>query len=290
MNAPLSDPAAIEADIASRATLHRTPLPGGHMVWRHWDRGIGGTPVVFLHGGYGSWAHWIRNVEVIGKAHDVWAGDLPGLGESDAPPKPHTVEGLAGIIADGLAALPGLQRPVHIVAFSFGAMLCGHVAATRPELVASLTVVGTAGLGLPRGQTRLVRKAEKTMTPAEIAALQRENLASLMFADRAKIDDLAVHLQIKNVGRAKVASPPLSLGDSLARNLPAIKAPMAFLWGELDATCLPYMDQRLTFLAEHKPDAHVYLFPRAGHWVQYEDAPAFNAYLLELIRRLEAQR
>ena len=290
MNAPLSEPAAIEADIASRATLHRTPAPAGHMVWRHWDRGLGGTPIVFLHGGYGSWAHWIRNVEVVGKAHDVWAGDLPGLGDSDAPPKPHTVAGLARIIADGLAALPGLRRPVHIVAFSFGAMLSGHVAATRPELVASLTVVGTAGLGLPRGRPRLVRKAEQTMAADDLATLQRENLASLMFADPANIDDLAVHLQTKNVGRAKVASPPLSLGDSLARDLPAIKAPMAFLWGERDATCHPHMDQRLTLLAERKPEAHVYLFPRAGHWVQYEDAPAFNAYLLSLIPRLEALR
>jgi pimeloyl-ACP methyl ester carboxylesterase len=290
MHAPLSDPAAFEAEIASRAKLHRTPCASGHMVWRHWDRGIGGPPVVFLHGGYGSWAHWIRNVEVIGKSYDVWAGDLPGLGDSDAPPKPHTVPDLARVIADGLAALPGLRRPVHIVAFSFGAMLSGHVAATRPDLVATLTVVGTAGLGLPRGQPRLVRKAEKRMTAADVAALQRENLASLMFADRAHIDDLAVHLQIRNVARAKVASPPLSLADSLTRDLPAIKAPMAFLWGERDATCHPHMDQRLALLAARKPEAHVHLFPRAGHWVQYEDAPAFNDYLLGLIPRLTAQR
>lgn len=290
MNAPLPEPAAIEADIASRATLHRTPSGTGHMAWRHWDRGIGGTPIVFLHGGYGSWAHWIRNVEVVGKAYDVWAGDLPGLGDSDAPPKPHTVPGLARIIAEGLDALPGLRRPVHIVAFSFGAMLSGHVAATRPDLVATLTVVGTAGLGLPRGQPRLVRKAAKAMTAADLAALQRDNLAGLMFADPSHIDDLAVHLQIKNVGRAQVASPPLSLGDTLARDLPAIKAPMAFLWGERDATCHPHMDQRLALLAERKPAAHLHLFPRAGHWVQYEDAPAFNAYLLELLPRLDSLR
>jgi 2-hydroxy-6-oxonona-2,4-dienedioate hydrolase len=288
MSSAFPQAAAIEADVAARATRHLTPCANGHMVWHRWGRGTG-APVVFLHGGYGSWAHWIRNVEVMAERFDVWAGDLPGLGESTAPPKPHSVDGLTRIIAEGLAALPDLRRPVHIVAFSFGAMLSGHVTARRPELVASLTVVGTAGLGLPRGQPRLVQKAEKTMAANDVASLQRRNLASLMFADPANIDDLAVYLQIKNVARARVASPPLSLGDSLARDLPAIRVPMTFLWGERDATCHPHMDQRLTLLAERKPGAQVHLFPRAGHWVQYEDAPAFNAYLMELIPRLAAR-
>jgi hypothetical protein len=88
--------------ISAEARRLETPCGDGSMVWRLWGNG---PPLVLLHGGYGSWMHWIRNVLPLSRRFTVAAPDLPGLGESATPPEPHTAEGLAQIIADGLDAV-----------------------------------------------------------------------------------------------------------------------------------------------------------------------------------------
>src|SRR5215472_18223208 len=118
--------------VAAEAHRIETPCGDGSMVWRVWGSG---PPLVLLHGGYGSWMHWIRNVLVLARRFTVIAPDLPGLGESATPPEPHTAEGLAGIIVDGLDIVFGRQTDLHIAGFSFGGVLGGHVAAQLGDRV-----------------------------------------------------------------------------------------------------------------------------------------------------------
>src|SRR5437763_14801092 len=121
---------AIVEGVAAEAQRIETPCGDGAMVWRIWG---GGPPLVLLHGGYGSWMHWIRNVLVLARDFTVIAPDLPGLGQSATPPEPHSAEGLARVIIDGLATiLPGGER-FHLTGFSFGGVLGGHVAALLGE-------------------------------------------------------------------------------------------------------------------------------------------------------------
>lgn len=280
----MTDPAAFETAVAGRATRYETPCGDGPMVWRRWGTG-GRKAVVFLHGGYGSWAHWIRNVEVLAERYDVWACDLPGLGESGNLPKPHSVEGQAAPIAEGIRLLDDLPKPIQAIAFSFGAMLTAHVALKQPELFASLAIVGTAGLALPRGKATELERATPGMSEDEYRGLQKRNLGVLMFEHKDRIDDLAVHLQVKNVRRARVFSPVLSRGDSLARALPDINVPLTAVWGEYDATLYPRMENAFDLFRRVRPQTEIKLFPNAGHWVQYEDAPAFNAWVSERMER-----
>ncbi len=69
------------------------------MVWRSWGAG---PPLVLLHGASGSWTHWIRNVLPLAARFRVLAPDMPGFGDSDAPPEPHTADGLADLVVAGL--------------------------------------------------------------------------------------------------------------------------------------------------------------------------------------------
>jgi hypothetical protein len=57
------------------------------------------------------------------------------------------------------------------------------------------------GLGLPREPTRPLVPLTPDMTPADVERAHRENLGILMLADPARIDDLAVRLQIDNIDR-----------------------------------------------------------------------------------------
>ena len=70
-------------DPAARATRTVTRVASGAMVWRAWGAG---PPLVLLHGASGSWTHWIRNVPELSRHYELWAADIPGLGDSAMPP------------------------------------------------------------------------------------------------------------------------------------------------------------------------------------------------------------
>jgi len=264
--------------IAAEAERIETPCGDGGLAWRVWGSG---PPLVLLHGGYGSWMHWIRNVLPLSRYFTVIAPDLPGLGESAAPPEPHTAEALARIIVEGLAIiLPGGDR-FHLTGFSFGGVLGGHVAALLGEQVRGFTIVGSNGLGLPRQPTELERQ-KPGGTVEELLAIARYNLGVLMIADKDKIDDLAVYIQYMNAPRGRVRSRRFSRTDTLIQALPRVTAQLSGIWGGRDAGAYPYLDERKRVLNQIQPGLRFEIIPGAGHWVAYEAADRFNPLLAEI--------
>jgi 2-hydroxy-6-oxonona-2,4-dienedioate hydrolase len=277
-------PALLE-NVARAAKLLRSPCGAGDMVWREWGAG---PALILLHGGYGSWTHWLRNIDALATRYRVIAADLPGLGDSAAPPPPVTPEGLAEIIGRGIdTVLPEAER-FHLVGFSFGSMLGSFVAAVRGAGIRSMTLVGSASMGLRRAPMQPMRPVRRGMSPEEIAALQRVNLAILMFADKGRIDDLAVHLQSENVARARVKSRVFAPQNLLGPVLPRIAAPLGGIWGERDTTAYPWVEDRRDMLRRAQRDAFFAIIPGAGHWVMYEAAEVFNRVLLERLAAVEA--
>ncbi len=275
-----TDPAAAVAEIERRAELRRTPCGAGSMVWRVWGRG---APLVLLHGGYGSWTHWIRNIEFLAGRYRVLAPDLPGLGDSDMPPEPDRPEAIAGIVASGLISLLSAVEMADIVGFSFGGLIGGLAAEQLASRARSLVLVGSGGLGVRRGAPIDLVTWRDLSDEAARRAAHAENLAILMFADRAQIDDLAVHLQVNNATRARLRSRVLSRIPALPTALPRMSARLRGLWGERDITAQGVLDQIRTLLQSLQPGANLNVIPRAGHWVQYEAADAFNAALVKLL-------
>ncbi len=197
------------------------------------------------------------------------------------PPDPVTPESLAAIIGRGLREVLAPNERFHLVGFSFGAMLGSFVAAARGEALRSMTLVGSASMGLRRAPMREMQPPRRHMSAADIAELQRTNLGILMFADPGRIDDLAVHLQQENVARARVKSRRFAPLDLLRPVLPRIKAPLGGIWGERDVTAYPWVDERRDLLRHAQPGAFFAVIPGAGHWVMYEAADAFNRVLLD---------
>ena len=264
--------------VAAEAQRIETPCGAGTMVWRVWGSG---PPLILLHGGYGSWTHWIGNVLVLARRFTVIAPDLPGLGESSTPPEPHTAEGLAGIIVEGLDIVLSKDAAPHIAGFSFGGVLGGHVAAQLGDRLRALTLVGSNGLGLVRQPTALQR-VPAGVSAEEALAVHRHNLGALMIADPAKIDELAVYIQSQNAPRGRVRSRRFSRADTLARALPLVKARLDGIWGARDATAYPHLDERARVLRSFQPGARFEVIAGAGHWVQYEAAERFNPLLAEI--------
>lgn len=275
-------PEALLARVGAAARRAETPCGDGSMAWRLWGEG---TPLVLLHGGSGSWRHWIRNIEVFARDRLVVAPDLPGLSESAMPPPPVEPGRTAGIVIDGLRRLLGDGTRYDLAGFSYGANIAGHVAAAEGGKVRSLTIVGAGALGLPRSHTPLEKVRDKT-GEARIAA-HRFNLASLMFADPARIDPLALAIQEWNTVHARLRSRPLAHTPSLRDALSRATAPLAAIYGERDAIAWPNLHLRYEVLRALRPDVGIHVIPGAGHWVAYEAAEAFNAALAQALRRGE---
>ena len=252
----------------------------GDMVWRAWGRG---PPVALLHGGIGSWRHWARNIDALSERHRVLAPDTPGLGESALPPEPYTPQSIAVIIAAHLARVLEPGERCDLVGFSFGAMLAGIVAAARPDLVASLTLVGAGGLGVARGETPVLPVRDKAGPQRRDA--HRHNLAVQMIADPALIDDEAIAIQDTNATLARIRSVRFSTSTALLEALPDVQAPVTAIWGAEDAVAKATLLQRVAAIRTAQPGAAIEIVPKAGHWVAFEAAEAFNVILGNALRR-----
>lgn len=255
-----------------------THHPHGAVAWRSWGAG---TPVVLMHGSFGSWTHWIRNIPALAEGYQVVAVDLPGMGDSDSPPTPFDPASLGKILADGLDELLGRDTRFHLVGFSFGGILGGQVVLHKEACVRSFTVIGSTALGLAVELPSLLRP-EQGMDDAALREMHRENLRLMMIRDSARIDELAIDIQVENTGRARIRSGRIPHGDSLARALRAMRVPVYGIWGALDVTVGPRLDERAA-LFHSLPHCPAFTSVEgAGHWVAYERPEIVNRRLLEI--------
>ncbi|MEO3472741.1 alpha/beta fold hydrolase [Roseomonas sp. CAU 1739] len=269
--------------VASAARRTETPCADGALVWRAWGQG---RPLVLLHGGSGSWRHWLRNIPVLARDRLVICPDLPGLGDSAMPPMPAAPETIAPILAEGLRLVLPDAPGYDLAGFSFGALCSGHLAALDQDRCLSLTVIGAGALGFERSPTTLVKVRHLEGTGRDEA--NRHNLAELMFADAARIDEVALAMQDLHTRRARFRSRGWANTDSLKQAIARSRAPLAAIYGELDAIARPNVALRLDLIRSMRPGATAESIPGAGHWVSYEAPEAFNAALLRVLVRVAA--
>lgn len=276
-------PAAMVSEVGSLATRHVTPCGAGSMVWRVWGAG---RSLVLLHGASGSWTHWIRNIRPLAGRFRVIAPDMPGFGDSDVPPEPHTADTLAGIVASGLDLVVPPPEPVDLAGFSFGGIIAGLVAARPGRRIANLVLLGAGGFGLPPVAMPRLSQIERDMSPADTTRVHRENLRVLMIADPRKIDDLAVFVQMENLRRTRFKSGTIPSSDVLLRALPAIRARISGIWAGRDAFAASRaerVDECRRVLASVQQDVDFRVIAGAGHWTPYEAAEQVNAALCDML-------
>ena len=284
----MTDPREVVAALEAHATVSRTTWPGGAIAWRAWGDG---PPLVLLHGASGAWTHWIRNIPALATRFRVLAPDMPGFGDSDSLPEPHTAEALADLVADGIDRMVPSPSPVAMAGFSFGTIVAGLVAARLGRRVRRLALVGAGGTGLPFSELPPLLRLDPGATPDEVLAVHRENLARLMIGDPAAVDDLAVHVQVENVRRARFKSGTIPTSDALTKALPVVTARLGAIWGSRDAFMgEAYVEACGRLLATFQAGVDVRVVPGAGHWAIYEAAATLNAALLEMLVDADATR
>ena len=279
---PLPTPICTWADLLAqqaRAECHLTPCGDGQVVWHRWGEG---EPLVLLHGGSGSWTHWVHNIAALANAgHSVWVPDLPGFGDSSPPPDGHDADVLPAWLEQGLSTLIG-ATPVDLVGFSFGGMVGTLWAAEHPGRVRRLLLMGTPGLGLALEQRLDLRMWSHLPDAAERAEVMRHNLLQLMLKHPASVTELVLQLHSHNLQREnrRMKRRKLSQTDALRHALPRLACPLWGLWGEHDALFVGRHGDVAQALALAPHFQGLSWVPDAGHWVQFEAAPAVNHWLL----------
>jgi pimeloyl-ACP methyl ester carboxylesterase len=272
-------PAEIIAALDGACIRHTIPIGGGEVVWRIWGKG---PPLVLLHGGTGSWMHWIRNVEELARDFTLLVPDIPGSGESATPPAPISADSIGATLAGGVASIIGPQASFAVAGFSMGGLIAGYLVRHAGARAQCLVLVGATGTGAPRDPMEL-KSWRRLASDAEKAATHRHNLGILMIHDPGKIDELAVHMQKINAERSRIRGKHVSHTGMLAEGLSDFRGRLAGIWGEFDATAVPYLAERAEKLRQFQPQATFDIFPGAGHWVQYEAHEPFNRRLRELV-------
>ncbi len=227
---------------------------------------VGTETVIFLHGWRSSKEAWSRIGEAITPlGYQIYALDLPGFGNSQAPRDAYDVTLYAGLLREFMKKL-GIQKAV-IIGHSFGGRIGIVLAAKHPELVSKLVLVDSAGIRasqMRRDALRAVAKAVKPLfTPAFMQPLRRSLYLMLGAEDYLATPELRETF-VKTVN------------EDLTPYLSRITVNTLLLWGENDKDTPVHDAERMMSLI---PNARLVVIPAAGHF-SFLDAP--DTFIKEL--------
>ena len=252
----------------------------------------GAEPALFVHGLEGSSRNWTDLIDLLRNRLACEAMDLPGFG--DSPPRPDGRYSIAALAQTVIALIRKRRRgPVHLVGNSLGGAVAVKVAATRPDLIRTLTLISPAlpdlrprldlvrfpVVGLPRLGPRLIRQYQAALPPerrvAAVIATCYSNpglYPQARFA--AEVAELGRRDSLEYAAAALMGSARALSAEFLRkgrhspwRDVARITAPSLVIYGQHDRL----VDPRAAGRAAHVfADARIVVLPRTGHVAQME--------------------
>lgn len=244
------------------------------------ERGAGAQSIVFIHGLMLASESYERQIEAFAGRYRLIRYDLRGQGRSEMTRENLDLESLTD---DAAAVIKKLSdKPVHVVGFSMGAFIAMRLAARRPDLVRSLTLIGpSAEAEAPENMPRYARLMAliRLFGPRPFAGV----LLKILFGDTyLTAAENAGEVRrwrriISRLPRALARAAAASAHrKAIAGELPRISAPTMVVSGEEDRPISPEKSRAVHQLIRQSVFRSV---PDTGHAVMIERPAAFNAML-----------
>ncbi len=237
------------------------------------------STVVLIHGAAMDGSVWKYQADALARAgFSPITVDLPGHGESEGEPSV-TIKGYAGWL---LAYLSVLDEPVHLVGHSMGALVALETAAARPDLVASVTLLGVADR-MPVNPDLLAGVA--TGDPAMLVTM-----CSWMHARQPAgapewtPDDTAATLQRSRPGVAFADLTACNDYPGAAVPAATVSVPMMLILGDQDLMTKPSAAEPIATAA---PDATTLVVEGAGHMLFVERPETVNEILVGFLEDVD---
>jgi pyruvate dehydrogenase E2 component (dihydrolipoamide acetyltransferase) len=265
-----------DAGETDAAALQLETVQVGPRTIRIGRAGTGAAPpIVLIHGYAGDLNNWLFNIPAFAARGPVIAIDLPGHGGSSKDVGDASLVSLATTIGDALAALD--VQTAHLVGHSLGGAVAARLAADRPSLAASLTLVCPAYLpggtlaeefltGVAESQRARDLKPWLQMLTADPAMITRDMVEDLVKAKRVDgAEDALIALRDRMVAGQDATALQADL-PKLPRAL-LIYSPNDQIVGAPNPAALP-------------PDWQLLALPECGHMPQMESAARVNDQIL----------
>jgi pimeloyl-ACP methyl ester carboxylesterase len=247
-------------------------------------------PALCVHGLAGSSRNWTDLIDLLRPRLACAALDLPGFG--DSPPRPDRRYSIAALAQTVEALIDKQANKVHLIASSLGGAVAVKLAATRPDLVKTLTLISPAlpdprphldqvhfaVISLPGVGPRLLRKYDALPPRNRVA-----DVITTCFADPAgfpqarfatEVAELARRDTLDHATAALVGTIRTLTGDFFRRGRHAawrdaarITAPTLVIYGSNDRVVDPRLAGRA---ARAFANSKIVVLPRTGHLAHME--------------------
>ena len=230
-----------------------------------------GAPVVFLHG-VGGLLPENPFLHALAKKYHVFAPELPGYGDSTGEDLLEDMLDFTLHAADVLAELR-IDKP-HLIGHSMGGMIAAEMAATAPNDLGKLVLVGAAGLWIPEQPIPDLYAMLPHEYPKYLFHDPGAGLALLTGGlDFSNLEVLA-EFYIANSRRMAMAGKILFPipNRRLSKRLYRIKVETLIVWGASDALIPPVYAERWN---RSIAGSRLVQIREAGHMVPYEQPEVF---------------
>ncbi|HEX8094318.1 alpha/beta fold hydrolase [Jatrophihabitans sp.] len=267
-------------------------------------------PALYVHGLGGASTNFTDLADLLSPWLDGHAIDLPGFGGSGPPPhSDYSIAAHTRLVIDYLEQTG--RGPVHLVGNSMGGAISIQVAARRPDLVRTLSLVSPAVpdlrpkkgsdalmplLLVPGLGTRVLARLDQLPPQRRVQAVIELCFAHPETVPANRLAEAVAELRVRR-GYAWAGEAMLRSFRGLVRSyltvgtrspwfaLSQIQAPAVVVWGQLDRLVDVANAPRV---ARTLPDASLLVLPDVGHTAQLEDPVSTARAILGLLARANA--
>lgn len=245
-------------------------LPNG--VRLHYaEQGPANGPVVLmLHGYSDSWFSFSRVLPMMKASQRIIVPSLRGHGDSDRPEKGYLV---ADFTTDVLHLMDALRvSEAFLIGHSMGSFVAQRIAATAPDRISGLVLVGSAATIRNKGVLEFARDLNSLKAPIDPNFVRNFQSNSIFrpvpddFFDAVVAESLKLPLRTWQMVLASL------LADDSRSDLGAIRCPVKILWGDEDVF---FSREDQEELLQGLPQAEFTILSEMGHTPQWEDPGGF---------------